>query len=161
MATASPPGSGLRHRGQDADQPLRDGAARHDVAAQDEQRDRQDHLLVEADPHVLDDVLEVAAAPEQVNERGGREQHHQQRLAQRQQPEDRADDEAGGLFLELRRLRPERRPRRIEEVASGRRQEPERDRTAGSARPSSRARAPRKSVEGGADEARSRTRRRR
>ena len=91
VATASPPGIGLRQRGKDADQPLRDGAARHDVAAQDEERDRQDHLLVEPDPHVLDDVLEVAAPPEQVNAGSGGKQHHQQRLAQNQQAQDRAD----------------------------------------------------------------------
>ena len=89
-------GQRLGQCGEDADQSLRDRAARHHVAAQDEQRDRQDHFLVEADPHVLDDEVELALSPFQVNDRGDRQQDDEQRLPQRQQREDRADDQDGG-----------------------------------------------------------------
>ena len=72
----------FRQRGENADQSLRNRAARHDAAAQDEERDRQDHLLVEADPHVLDNVLEIAAAPEHVHAGGSGKQNDKQRLSQ-------------------------------------------------------------------------------
>ena len=82
QATASPPGSGRVSAAMMPISRLAVEPLRHHVAAQDEQRDRQDQLLVERDPHVLEDVVELALAPDDLHIGCHRQQDHHQRLAQ-------------------------------------------------------------------------------
>src|SRR5204862_4827428 len=88
-------GNGRGQGGEDVDDTLGYRAARHHVAAQDEQRDREDDLLVDAAPHVVDDVGEVALSPDEVHVRGNRKQDDEQRLTQQEQRGEQRDQERG------------------------------------------------------------------
>ena len=63
------------------DQPFGDRAARHDVAGEHEQRNRQQHFAVDREPEVLNQEFDLAVGHEYMNVGGGHRQHQHQALA--------------------------------------------------------------------------------
>ncbi len=89
-------GKGAREFLHDADQALGDGALGHDAAAQQEQRDGQQDLLVDGGPHVLDDIGQDPLAPDVVDVGDGHQQDADDIDPQRQQGDDQDKQEDPG-----------------------------------------------------------------
>ena len=80
----------------DVDQAFGGGALRHYIAAQYEERNRQDELFVQPHPHVFNDVVVLAFAPGKLHKSANGQQNDNERLAQPQQGYNERNQQDGG-----------------------------------------------------------------